>query len=94
MHADFSISYQIYYNLSEYTNSSQIYLDFTNLSWYPFPRMCYRQEVELRNHSPAGYVKRPSLTKGGACEPTALASGKLTRATARLAWSSSALRGI
>ena len=39
-------------------------------------------------------VKHPSLVKGWACEPTALASGKLTRATARLAWSSSALRGI
>jgi hypothetical protein len=40
------------------------------------------------------YVKHPSLSKGWACEPTALASGKLTRATARLAWSSSALRGV
>src|SRR5258708_3869532 len=39
-------------------------------------------------------VKHPSLRKGWACEPTALASGKLTGATARLAWSSSALRGV
>ena len=39
-------------------------------------------------------VKHPSLRKGWACERTALASGKLTGATARLAWSSSALRGV
>jgi predicted transcriptional regulator len=39
-------------------------------------------------------VKHPSLRKGWACESTALASGKLTGVTARLAWSSSALRGV